>query len=233
MVEPREAYATGFSYRAVDDKGNLKHMHRGAGGIYVLERDSPPQAFAMAVMLSASGTAFPVLAEDFDPGGSAAVQALEGLRCSRAAGNTSQPPVSARLTMSRRSKRRMSWRPELEVDYDAMSLSPADWRHRRHCAIENGAVAIQAGDLGGPRRPLPHRRRIRAHRSHHRGSTSSIRSHAGRHRPRASPGRSSTWRRSAAASSPGRRRTPGAGRTTRSGACSSSPSTGAWASAAA
>jgi L-amino acid N-acyltransferase YncA len=147
MVEPREAYATGFSYRAVDDKGKLERIHRGAGGIYVLERAPPPGGFAMAVMLSASGTAFPVLAEEFDPGGSAAVHALEGLRCSRTA-RRFQPAACLGATAHVEAiEAAMSWRPDLEVDYDAMSLSPADWKPRRHVAVSNGVVEYRRATL--------------------------------------------------------------------------------------
>ena len=147
MVEPREAYATGFSYRALDDQGKLGRFRRGCGGIYVMERDSPPGSFAMAVMLCTSGTAFPVLSDGFDPGGSAAVQALEGFRGSKTARNYRPAACLGATDHVQALQTAMSWRPELEVEYDAMFLAPGGWEPRTHGTVTDGTAEFRRATL--------------------------------------------------------------------------------------
>ena len=147
VVEPREAYATGFSYRAVDDNGQLEHIHRGSGGIYVMERNIQPGSFAMAVLLAASGTAFPVLADGFDSGGSAAVHALEGLGRSRTARNYRPAACLGATDHVEALEAALGWQPELEVDYDAMFLSPADWKPGQSGMASSGPAEFRRATL--------------------------------------------------------------------------------------
>ncbi|OHD22355.1 MAG: hypothetical protein A2Y38_15770 [Spirochaetes bacterium GWB1_59_5] len=110
-------------------------MERGRGGIFLYGEADASKSLGMAVLLTATGTAFPVLAEQFDGGGSSAVSALQGLRASRtvrawrpAACIGASDHVGALETALR-------WKPALAVEYDAMSLPPGGYGRSGKTAV--------------------------------------------------------------------------------------------------
>jgi len=115
FVEPRESYATGFSNRAFNRDGSIAGYKRGRGGLYLYAEQETLRA---AVLLSSSGTAFPVLddAVEADPTESL----LKGLRASRivrayrpSACLGAASHVAALISA-------MRWKPALDIPYDAM-----------------------------------------------------------------------------------------------------------------
>lgn len=101
-------------------------MERGRGGIFLYDAAGLSGSLGMAVLLSSSGTAFPVLSGSFDDGGPEAVLSLQGLRASRtvrawhpSACVGASDHVSALVSALR-------WKQELAVEYDAMYLQPGN-----------------------------------------------------------------------------------------------------------
>jgi len=102
-------------------------MERGRGGIFLYDEAGIPGGLGMAVLLSSSGTAFPVLSGTFDDGGPSAIMALQGLRASRtvrawhpSACVGASDHVSALISALR-------WKQALAVEYDAMYLPPGGY----------------------------------------------------------------------------------------------------------
>jgi len=97
-------------------------MERGRGGIFLYDESGKPGSLGMAVLLSSSGTAFPVLSGTFDGGGPGAILALQGLKGSRtvrawhpSACVGASDHVNALITA-------LHWKQALAVEYDAMNL---------------------------------------------------------------------------------------------------------------
>jgi ribosomal protein S18 acetylase RimI-like enzyme len=95
------------------------------GGLFVYGRRGPEgQAgpLEMAVLLSSSGTAFPVLSEAREtdgPGTAKAIEALARTRIGRAYKPAACVGASSQVAALERS---MRWSPEIDIEYDAMCL---------------------------------------------------------------------------------------------------------------
>jgi len=142
LVEPREAYATGFAFRALDRAGRIARVTRGTGGLYLRAEpgdDSP----SMAILLSESGSAFPVLSGRYDDGGREAALALEGLKGSRTARAYRPSACIGASDHVAALERALGWRPALDIEYDAMSLRPS------------AAAPVSAGGIAEYRRADP------------------------------------------------------------------------------
>jgi len=142
-VEPREAYATGFTFRVLDGAGRIARVAKGTGGLYLHaapDEGSP----SMAVLLSESGSAFPVLSDRYDDGGQEAELALRGLRGSRTARAYRPSACIGASDHVAALERAMGWRPALDVEYDAMGLGPLA-----------GAATVSAAGIAEYRRAGP------------------------------------------------------------------------------
>lgn len=128
-MQPRETYATSFSWHAKGEHGQLAPMERGNEGIFLYDDCRTTGSLEMAVLLSSSGTAFPILSGKFDDGGPSAILALQGLKTSHtvrgwhaSACVGASEHVSALITA-------LHWRQALAVEYDAMNLPPGTYKH--------------------------------------------------------------------------------------------------------
>lgn len=153
FIEPRETYATGFSWRARGEDGRLAPMERGRGGIFLYDDSGSPGSLEMAVLLSSSGTAFPVLSGAFDDGGASAALALHGLRASRtvrawrpSACVGAADHVGALMTALR-------WEQALAVEYDAMDLQPGTYARACPAVAPGGRAPVSS--IAEYRRAVP------------------------------------------------------------------------------
>ncbi|MBN2875192.1 MAG: GNAT family N-acetyltransferase [Spirochaetales bacterium] len=128
LAEPREAYATGFSYRVCQSGSGRLRLRTSTGGLFVLESASPPGSLSMAVYMAEGGTAFPVLAGAYDDGGNAAVQELSRLLSNRAARSFHSSACAGAAEHVAALETAFGWRAELRVEYDAMSMTPHQYR---------------------------------------------------------------------------------------------------------
>lgn len=139
-MEPREPYATGFSWRAIDKNGHLAVIERGRGGIYLYGDDDAREGLMAAVLLSSNGTAFPVLAGQLDAGGPAAIAALAGLDGSRSVRAWRPSACVGAADHVAALVAALRWKPELSVEYDAMCLKPGSRDGRGAGAAVTGAA---------------------------------------------------------------------------------------------
>jgi len=147
FASPRETWATGFSGRILGGDDGLDLPSRGRGGLYL--HDDPGDSVNAAVLLTTTGTAFPLLG---GPASGAAVgktddavEVLRGVRASRVARSFAphacvglEPHVEALEAV-------MAWKPTLRVRYRSLYLDAVDWRPpsgyagpapRRACAAD-------------------------------------------------------------------------------------------------
>lgn len=141
LAAPREAYATGFSYRAFP-AGDASLAEGKAGvRLYVLPSPSPGSGLDAAVLFTASGTAFPLLGEAYDDGGPQAAEALRGLRRSRFARAFEPGVCLGARDHVRALASAFGWKPEIAVEYDSMHLQSA--------AAFRAATGVQGAYPGG------------------------------------------------------------------------------------
>lgn len=76
----------------------------------------------MAVLFTASGTAFPVLSEPYDDGGAEAVGALKGLLDSRTVRAYKPSACTGAAAHVAALEEALGWKPALDVEFDAMGL---------------------------------------------------------------------------------------------------------------
>ncbi|PKL25138.1 MAG: hypothetical protein CVV47_07595 [Spirochaetae bacterium HGW-Spirochaetae-3] len=141
-MEPREAYATGFTFRALDGAGRIARIPRGSGGLYLYTAPGAASP-SIAALLTASGSAFPVLSGLYDDGGGEATAALEGLRGSKTARAYRPSACIGASDHVAALERAMRWRPVLDVEYDAMSVGP-----EIHPASAGGVAEYRRADPG-------------------------------------------------------------------------------------
>ncbi len=140
-METRESYATGFSNRAFARDGSLATFKRGRGGLYLYTDPAGAdptvsRPIRAAVLLSSSGTAFPVL-DDFT-GPAAAI--LEGLRASRVVRAYKPSACLGAADHVSALMRALRWKSALDIPYDAMSLGRAAVAKQQ--AAEGGARVV-------------------------------------------------------------------------------------------
>jgi len=102
-------------------------MERGRGGIFLYDDAGKPGSLQMVVLLSSSGSAFPVLSGPYDDGGPDTMLALQGLRGSRtvrfwhpSACVGASEHVAALISALR-------WKEALAVEYDSMNIQPGTY----------------------------------------------------------------------------------------------------------
>jgi GNAT superfamily N-acetyltransferase len=142
FIEPRETYATGFSWRARGEDGRLTSMERGRGGLFLYDEPGRPGSLEMAVLLSSSGTAFPVLGGSFDDGGPSSLVALQRLSASRtvrawrpSACVGASDHVNALISA-------LHWKQALAVEYDAMNLPPGTYGQHGRSSLPGSRAAV-------------------------------------------------------------------------------------------
>jgi len=109
----------------VGSDGSIAAFPRGTGGIYLFGDRAPGSGPSIAVLLSPSGSAFPLLSGPYDSGGPEAALALAGLKGSRTARAYRPSACVGAADHVRALERAIDWKPALDVEYDAMSLVPA------------------------------------------------------------------------------------------------------------
>ncbi len=120
FLAPREAYATGLSYRVLDGSGRLRE--RGPrGAVFLYEEDG---SLMLAVLFSPNGTAFPLLGGRFDPGGPEAIESLARLRAEPLVRGYRPSGCIGAAEHALALERALGWQPDLAIAYDAMRLEP-------------------------------------------------------------------------------------------------------------
>ncbi len=119
--EPLEAFSSSFSYRAFNEHGILARMH-GNGGLYLHREHESGGTIDMAVLFTENGTAFPVMATSFDKGGPEAVEIVGQLLHSRTVRSYHPSACLGAADHVAALETGLRWKPELSIEYDAMSL---------------------------------------------------------------------------------------------------------------
>jgi len=136
--EPREAYATSFSYRAIGEHGQLSQKN-GKGGLYLHEGQESGNPIDMAVLFTENGTTFPVMANGYDKGGADAIELVSQLLHSRTARNYHPSACLGARDHVVALEAGLRWKPELFIDYDAMSMDKVSVLQ----GMQSGMVATQ------------------------------------------------------------------------------------------